>query len=77
MSIETYEYIIIEKIDEKPKTNVYRVNNKKSNDSLGVIKWFGNWRQYCFFPSFFTVYSKGCLNDIQDFIQKIMNERKG
>ena len=69
-------YIKFELIDKNPKTNVYSVKNKNSDDLLGFIKWYSAWRQYCFFPVNSTVYSRGCMKDINDFINKIMEERK-
>jgi len=75
MAIENY--IKFEIIYENPKTNVYSVKNRKSESLLGFIKWYGAWRQYCFFPVNSTVYSSGCMKDINDFIEKITEERKG
>ena len=69
-------YIEFKLIEEKPKTNVYAVTNNKSGYILGIIKWFGSWRQYCFFPTEETVYSNGCMKDIIDFINKLMENRK-
>lgn len=74
-----YEYIEITKLERKnknAKTDVFVVKNIKSKFTIGIIRWNPGWRQYCFFPSDETVFSKGCLNDICDFIEKIMNERK-
>lgn len=72
----TESYIKIELIDKNPKTNVYSVKNKKSDNLLGFIKWYGAWRQYCFFPINSTIYSRDCMKDINDFINKIMEKRK-
>ena len=55
------DYVLFEL---KPKTGVYRVFNKKSGITLGIIKWYPAWRQYCFFPLGNTIFSKGCLDDI-------------
>lgn len=70
-------YIKFEMIDKKPKTNIYAVYNKNSGSLLGIIKWFSSWRQYCFFPSEETIFSYGCMNEVIDFIQELMKERKG
>ena len=69
-------YVKIELIDKNPKTNVYSVKNKNSDDLLGFIKWYGAWRQYCFFTVNSIILSKGCMKDINDFISKIMEKRK-
>ena len=72
----TYEYIEINLIEKKPATNVYEVVNSKSGDPIGTIRWYANWRQYCFFPDNECVFSKGCMTDINDFITKLMDARK-
>ncbi|MCK4245312.1 MAG: hypothetical protein KAX20_06780 [Candidatus Omnitrophica bacterium] len=45
--------------------------NNKSQGELGVVKWYPAWRQYCYFPTTQAVYSKGCLDDIGDFIRQL------
>ena len=65
------EYMLI---GTRPKTNIYGVFSKSSGDRLGIIKWYASWRQYCFFPELDTVWSKGCLNEVNYLIEKFMNE---
>jgi len=62
-------------IKRKTKTNVYSVRNKESGVLLGKIEWYGSWRKYCFFPSDDTVYDRRCMRDINNFINKLMNDR--
>ena len=59
------------------KTHIFAVKNIRHGSQLGSIQWDGAWRQYVFhaFPN--TMYSAGCLADIQDFIGQAMRERKG
>ena len=64
------KYIYFEIIEEKPKTKVWSIFNKTDLSQLGIIKWLGSWRQYCFFPESKTIWSTGCLQDIIDFIAK-------
>ena len=66
-----YQYIRFVKAADKPKTSVWSCRNRRSGDELGVIKWYGAWRQYCYFSSTQAVYSKGCLDDIADFISHL------
>ena len=40
------------------------------------MRWYGAWRQYCFFPYPETVFSAGCLKDVQEFIEALMAERR-
>ena len=62
--------------ETKPKTNVYLIQTKSGDVDLGVIKWYGPWRQYTFFPDDNTIFSKGCMSDINLFIEELMNQRK-
>lgn len=65
------DYVLTER---KPKTDVYLVYSRSSMDELGEIKWYAPWRQYCFFPSEETIWSKGCLNEVNSLIDKFMDE---
>ncbi len=69
-------YISILLTERRPKTNVWTVFSTRTGNPLGHIKWFGRWRQYTFMPEFDTVFSSGCLNDIQDFIDNEMALRR-
>lgn len=60
-----------------PKTMVWDVTNKKSGELLGRIKYYANWRQYCFFPATCTVFSAGCLAEITGFIEAHKKDRRG
>lgn len=58
------------------KTRVIEVISKRSNDVLGVIRWYSHWRQYALFPSTDTIWNTGCLADIQEAIHLLMMERR-
>ena len=65
-----YDYL---RFVEKPrptgrKTGIYSCRNRKSDTELGIVRWHGPWRRYCYFPTVQAVYSGGCLEDIADFI---------
>lgn len=66
-----YKYINFKLIEKKPKTGIYRCCNNKSGEELGIIKWHNSWRQYCYFPTVQAVYSRGCLEDINNFLLKL------
>lgn len=70
------KYIDYTLVEEKPKTDVYIVYAKSSLDTLGMIKWYAPWRQYCFFPADETIWSKNCLNEVNALIEKFMEEWK-
>lgn len=47
--------------------------NLKHHDGtfLGEVYWYTQWRQYCFYPDYDTVFSKGCLEDINTFMVEL------
>lgn len=74
-----YQYIKFVEAPRLPvdrKTSVWSVMNIRHNDQIGIIQWDGGWRQYVFtaFPS--TIWSSGCLKDVQEFIEALMAEWK-
>jgi hypothetical protein len=78
--LREFEYITImlHGLSNSGKTSIFAVANKKSRDGLGVILWYGPWRQYVFVPtlSYETVYSPGCLRDIADFLRETTDEHR-
>ncbi len=70
-----YEFIHFDQVPTKGITSRWLVRNNRSNDDLGVVAWYGAWRQYCFEPSDPSVYSAGCLNDISHFIGQLQDMR--
>lgn len=56
------------------KTKTYQVINTKG-EQLGSIQWSGPWRKYVF-HTFASQYDVGCLTDIINFINQLMDERK-
>ena len=70
-----YEYVYFAHVEDKPKTSVWSCRMNRTKDELGIVKWYPAWRSYCYFPTVQAVYSSGCLNDIHDFIEQLMNER--
>lgn len=76
MKIE-YEYIYFIQVEVKRKTSVWHCRNKRSHATLGTVKWYGSWRQYCFFPEADTIFNVGCMDSICSFIKRLEKERKG
>ena len=66
-----YVYLAFVKVESTGKTEKYMCLNKKSAGQLGEVKWYGAWRQYCYFPLAQAVYSSGCLTDISDFLNQL------
>ena len=69
-------YIDFELAEKKPKTSVYLVLSKSDRSVLGRILWERGWRQYVFRPSPNTIWSTGCLEEVQTFITELMDDRK-
>lgn len=72
------EYLYFEEMSltKIRKTGIFSVKLKSNNEDLGLIAWNNGWRQYCFFPDDMTHYSAGCLKQVYNFIDKLMEERK-
>lgn len=65
-----YKYIHMMEVPTETKTKHWLVLTKESDARLGVIKWYGAWRCYSFFPDPETLYEHNCLWDIADFVAK-------
>jgi len=75
--MNNYKYLSFVEMAPKPSTKVFSVRNKDSGFELGTVKWYAPWYKYCFFiDSGGLVFDAGCLADIQDFINKLMAERR-
>lgn len=70
------KYLEFRQVPFKGKTKRFHVISKSSNDIIGKISWYAKWRQYTFTPTYNTIWNKDCLNDIRDFINRLMEERK-
>lgn len=70
------KYLEFKQVPYEGKTKRFEIISKSQSVDLGIIKWNSNWRQYCFYPSDQTLWSRDCLKDIQDFLNNLMEERK-
>jgi hypothetical protein len=61
---------------KKKKTKRFTIKSKSSGVYLAEIRWYGPWRQYCFFPKPETIFNVTCMGDISNFIRQLMEERK-
>jgi hypothetical protein len=60
-------------------TFLYSVRKDSKNslgELLGIIKWNGAWRQYCFYPESLTFWSYGCMQEITNFLIEITQVQK-
>lgn len=66
-----YKHIRFVEVAQKPKTKVWECLNNKSCLRVGVVKWYGPWRRYCFFPEPESWFDVSCMDDINDFIKQV------
>jgi len=64
-------YIYFELVGRKPKTEIWDVINKSSEEPLARIEWYPAWRQYVMMPEPNTVFNDGCLKTIVAFLQRL------
>lgn len=57
------------------KTKRFEVKNL-SGESLGWVHWRSAWRRYVFGVYKVAEFDAGCLKEIIDFLDQLMNERK-
>ena len=69
------KYLEFFRAGDTGKTEVYDVLSKSKGFVLGHIKWYGPWRQYCFYPSPQCVFNRDCLETIREFIQNLMSKK--
>ena len=63
-------------LSKKLKTKRYLVLNEKFDEEIGLIKWYGAWRQYCFFSHHALVLHDGCAEELRNFLSQLKKERK-
>lgn len=71
------QYLLFERQPPPPgrKTPIVLVRSRSIGAVLGEIRWFGRWRQFCFYPEPMTVFNAGCMSEIQKVIRELMAER--
>ena len=75
MVLKITKYLNFTQIGNTGKTLIIGVGNNNA-EKLGIIKWSGAWRKYCYHPFEETSYDTSCLLDIIDFINELMEKRK-
>lgn len=77
MTIDKNPYLHFEDITpSERKTRIVGVYSTSSGDLLGLIRWFGRWRQYCFYPCEATIWNPTCLDSVNLEIRAMMEERR-
>ena len=72
------KYMEAHLLEQEPgaKTQRWEIRSKNDTSTLGCIKWFVPWRQYCFFVIDVTVFSAGCFRDLTSFIEELNRKHK-
>lgn len=63
-------------VQPERRTKRWGVVSKSSGDVLGLVEWYGAWRQYIFEPREGCVFNNGCLNDISAFLTEMNAEHR-
>lgn len=73
-----YQYFTVREQPRLPcrMTSTYYVVNRRSGTTIGLIRWYGPWRAFCFFPEANTVWSCGCLADLHEALETIAQKHK-
>jgi hypothetical protein len=71
------DYIFFEDcaVPDVRKTRIVSVRNRRSSGELGQIRWYGAWRQYCFFPQAGTIFNVDCMRRIEEECRAMMAAR--
>jgi len=62
-------------ISDRGVTHTFSVIDGIIKTRLGTVKWFMQWRKYCFFAND-SIFDHNCLRDIADFCELKTNERR-
>lgn len=65
-----YRFIEFKELAPKPKTRVWSMVNLRSQDEIGRVEWYPQWRRYCYSPTCPAWMSEECLFDIIDFLKQ-------
>ena len=60
-------------LEFRPKTKVWGIYTS-GGEPFGEVKWYGRWSQYAYHIDD-LVFTKTCLRDLADFIEKHEKER--
>ena len=73
--IKETKYLAFVVVPSKGKTKIITIINRHHEEVIGEIRWFSRWRQYCFFPYDGTIWNTTCMEDVQNVINGLKEER--
>lgn len=59
----------------KRKTDQWEIRST-TGSMLGMVKWYGRWRQYTFSPAVMTTFNAECLTDLARFLTEVNDARR-
>jgi hypothetical protein len=62
-------------VSKGAKTRQFSVFSRANRSLLGYVKWWTNWRQYCFFP-LNSLFNYDCLREIAQFCEEATRVHK-
>jgi len=62
-------------VSQSGKTKIWDMINKNHGDNMGLVHWYGRWRQYTYNIDDLE-FSASCLRDIADFLDEKMKEHR-
>jgi len=69
-----YQFFTISETSEEAFSRpTFSVTNNSSGTQIGMIGWYPRWKQFVFFAESNTVWSAGCLADVQGFLNALNN----
>jgi hypothetical protein len=69
------EYLVFNELrNDGKKTRMWVVESRRHGDALGMIQWYGAWRQYVLVAH--AIFNRGCLEDINKFLDDAMADWK-
>jgi hypothetical protein len=71
-----YQHLHFSKCSSTDKTTQWYCIENRSDGIFGTVQWYAPWRQYCFFPDRFKVFSQDYLCDIQVFLNQLMDDHR-
>lgn len=51
------------------KTDIWTVQSRVGEMTLGQVRYYPAWRRFCFFPGPGTLFDAGCLKEIEKFCE--------
>lgn len=78
MAEQLGKYMLVERLLPNPgrKTSVWFILSASSGGRLGVVRWYGPWRQYTFCPDMHSVFNRDCMIDLSNFLRRVNDEHR-